>query len=227
MMLFADESVDRPIVERLRQDGHDTLYIAELSPSITDDAVLREANSRHALLLTEDKDFGELVYRLGRVHAGVVLIRLAGLPPSSKAETVAKVLQDHATELDQEKGSGWVLLPGSQTRFGNTALRSSVSRVAPAQEVRQGILCLVRKLGLGTPLHETRFRAWPLHTKRSFPEVCFQTEFGNQAEGFLQQWRAVFISRLLGIDHREALCLSNHEQPCIRTDNRVDGASVS
>jgi predicted nuclease of predicted toxin-antitoxin system len=50
-------------------------------------------------LLTEDKDFGELVYRLGRVHAGVVLIRLAGLPPSSKADTVAKVLQDHAAEL--------------------------------------------------------------------------------------------------------------------------------
>ncbi len=99
MILLADESVDRPIVERLRHDGHDTVYVAELSPSITDDDVLREANSRNALLLTEDKDFGELVYRLGRVHAGVVLIRLAGLPLLSKAETVAKVLQEHAAEL--------------------------------------------------------------------------------------------------------------------------------
>ena len=40
MILLADESVDRPIVERLRQDGHDTLYIAEMSPSISDDDVL-------------------------------------------------------------------------------------------------------------------------------------------------------------------------------------------
>jgi predicted nuclease of predicted toxin-antitoxin system len=110
MMLVADESVDRPIVERLRRDGHDTLYVAELSPSITDDEVLREANSRKALLLTEDKDFGELVYRLGRVHTGVVLIRLAGLQLSSKAEMVAKVLQVHAAELP---GAFSVITPGA------------------------------------------------------------------------------------------------------------------
>jgi uncharacterized protein DUF5615 len=41
--LFADESVDRPVVERLRQDSHDVVYVAELAPSITDDDVLREA----------------------------------------------------------------------------------------------------------------------------------------------------------------------------------------
>jgi predicted nuclease of predicted toxin-antitoxin system len=110
MMLFADESVDRPIVERLRQDGHDTQYVAELSPSIADDEVLREANNQEALLLTEDKDFGELVYRLGRVHAGVVLIRLAGLPPSSKADVVAKVIQDHSSELP---GAFTVISPGT------------------------------------------------------------------------------------------------------------------
>lgn len=68
MILLADESVDRPIVERLRGDGHDTVYVAELSPSITDEQVLQKANSRNALLMTEDKDFGELVYRLGRVR---------------------------------------------------------------------------------------------------------------------------------------------------------------
>lgn len=98
MISVADESVDRPIVERLRHDGHNVTYVAELSPSISDEPVLQEASIRNALLLTEDKDFGELVYRLGRVHAGVVLIRLAGLPPAVKAETVANVLQDHGTE---------------------------------------------------------------------------------------------------------------------------------
>src|SRR5438552_14411857 len=99
MILFADESVDRPIVERLRQDSHDVSYVAELSPSIADDEVLREANSRNALLLTGDKDFGELVFRLGKVHAGVVLIRLTGLTPAVKAETVATLVRDHAAAL--------------------------------------------------------------------------------------------------------------------------------
>jgi predicted nuclease of predicted toxin-antitoxin system len=110
MILLADESIDGPIVERLRQDGHDTTYVAELAPSISDDDVLREANSRSALLLTEDKDFGELVYRLGRVHAGIVLVRLAGLPAAAKADTVAKVLQDHAAELP---GAFTVIAPGA------------------------------------------------------------------------------------------------------------------
>ena len=110
MILVADESVDRQIVERPRQDGHDTNYIAELAPSISDDDVLNQANSRSALLLTEDKDFGELVYRLGRVHAGIALIRLAGLPPGAKADIVAQVLQDHAGEL---QAAFTVISPGA------------------------------------------------------------------------------------------------------------------
>jgi predicted nuclease of predicted toxin-antitoxin system len=99
MNLLADESVDRPIVERLRQEDNDVLYVAELYPSVTDDEVLKQANHRSALLVTADKDFGELVFRQARVHAGVVLLRLAGLPASAKAETVAKVFRDHAAEL--------------------------------------------------------------------------------------------------------------------------------
>lgn len=50
-------------MERLRHDGHDVLYVAKLSPSITDEEVLQQANDRGALLVTADKDFGELVFR--------------------------------------------------------------------------------------------------------------------------------------------------------------------
>ncbi len=59
MNLVADEGVDRPVVERLRQDGHDVVYVAGLSPSVPDDEVLQPANARSAVLLTADKDFGE------------------------------------------------------------------------------------------------------------------------------------------------------------------------
>ena len=69
MNLFADESVDQAVVERLRQDSHDVLYVAELAPSIADDEVLREANARSAVLVTADKDFGELVFRQGVIHS--------------------------------------------------------------------------------------------------------------------------------------------------------------
>ena len=99
MNLLADESVDKPIVELLRQDGHDVLYVAEMQPGIPDDVVLQRANEHHALLVTEDKDFGELVYRQGLVHLGVILIRLAGLLPQTKARIVSKVLAERAAEM--------------------------------------------------------------------------------------------------------------------------------
>lgn len=99
MKLVADESIDRPVVERLRRDGHDVVYIAELAPSITDEEVLEQANNRGALLLTADKDFGELVFRQRLAHPGVVLLRLAGLSNTEKAEIVAGVCREHGAEL--------------------------------------------------------------------------------------------------------------------------------
>jgi predicted nuclease of predicted toxin-antitoxin system len=99
MNLLADEGMDRPVVDRLRREGHAVLYVADMTPGITDDEVLDEANRQGALLVTGDKDFGELVYRLGRVHQGVVLVRLAGLPLPFKADVVARAIHDHEAEL--------------------------------------------------------------------------------------------------------------------------------
>jgi predicted nuclease of predicted toxin-antitoxin system len=109
MNLVADEGVDRQIVERLRADGHVVVYIAELAPSIGDDEVLEQANERQALLVTIDKDFGELVFRLNRVAAGVILIRLEGLMPASKAGMVAQAIREHEREL---LGAFSVISPG-------------------------------------------------------------------------------------------------------------------
>jgi predicted nuclease of predicted toxin-antitoxin system len=97
--ILADESVDGPIVYRLRQDGHLVYYVAEMEPGIPDDAVLDLANREAALLLTADRDFGELVYRQHRTTSGVVLVRLAGLSPLRKAEIVSSALEQHTTEL--------------------------------------------------------------------------------------------------------------------------------
>jgi len=99
MKLLADEGVDRPVVLRLRAEGHEVDYIAELAPGITDDEVLARANGADALLLTADKDFGELVFRRGQLHAGVVLLRLFGVPQAIKADIVANSLRTHGAEM--------------------------------------------------------------------------------------------------------------------------------
>jgi len=101
MKFMADENIDRQIVDRLRQDGHTVMSVAEMDPGISDDVVLDLANQEGSLLLTADKDFGELVFRQHRLLTGVVLVRLAGLSPLSKAEAVASAITRHITELPQ------------------------------------------------------------------------------------------------------------------------------
>lgn len=99
MNLLADESVDFPIVKQLRSEGHSVVAIAELSPSISDDEVLEIANAQQSVVLTGDKDFGELLFRLRRVSAGIILIRLSGLSATLKANVVSKAVQEHGDEM--------------------------------------------------------------------------------------------------------------------------------
>jgi predicted nuclease of predicted toxin-antitoxin system len=110
MNLVADESVDGPIVAALRREGHVVHYVAELAAGIPDNAVAEIAEREQAVLLTADKDFGELFHRMHRVSTGVVLIRLAGLTPQQKADVVVAAITRHAGELD---GAFAVVGPGA------------------------------------------------------------------------------------------------------------------
>ena len=99
MIYLCDEGVDREIVSRLRSDGYQVLYIAEMSPSISDEAVLAVANARGAVLITMDKDFGELVFRLERISVGVVLVRLPDMRPAERAVMVSGLVREHESEF--------------------------------------------------------------------------------------------------------------------------------
>jgi len=99
MRLLADESVDAPIVTRLRSDGHRVDYVAEMAPGLSDDVVLDHASRGGAILLTADKDFGELVFRLGKATHGMVLSRLAGLSSIAKSQIISDALRIHGQEM--------------------------------------------------------------------------------------------------------------------------------
>src|SRR5687768_2663010 len=99
MKFLADEGVDRQIVDMLRAAGHTVQYVAEMESGIADDLVLNRANEQGALLITEDKDFGELVFRQALVHHGVTLVRLHGLSSEAKAQIVADAIAQHGSEL--------------------------------------------------------------------------------------------------------------------------------
>ena len=63
MKFLADECCDTGLVASLRKDGHDVLYVTEKKAGAIDDEILSDAYKEERILITEDKDFGELVYR--------------------------------------------------------------------------------------------------------------------------------------------------------------------
>jgi predicted nuclease of predicted toxin-antitoxin system len=67
---LADECCDTGLIASLREDGHDVLYVLERKPGVSDDEVLLEAYNEERIMVTEDKDFGELVYRLKKPSNG-------------------------------------------------------------------------------------------------------------------------------------------------------------
>lgn len=99
MKFLADEGVDRLIVETLRKFDFDVHYIIEGTLSLTDDELLYIANTENRVLITRDKDFGELVYRLNQLHAGIILIRLEGYSTEQRTEIVTTIIQQHVNEL--------------------------------------------------------------------------------------------------------------------------------
>jgi predicted nuclease of predicted toxin-antitoxin system len=98
LRIVADESVEGPTVSALRAAGHSVLFIAETSPGIEDAEVLGIARREQALLLTGDKDFGELVFRNRETHSGILLIRSLDEAEENAANTVAAI-QQHGPDL--------------------------------------------------------------------------------------------------------------------------------
>jgi predicted nuclease of predicted toxin-antitoxin system len=80
-----DECADAALCLLLRESGHDVVYMSDVAPRATDADVMSRANSENRLLLTEDKDFGDLVFRQGRPVPGIVLLRIASARRSQKA----------------------------------------------------------------------------------------------------------------------------------------------
>jgi len=99
MNLVADESVDSGIISRLRQMGIGVVSISEVSSGIKDSEVLKTAADNKCLLITEDKDFGELAYRLKLVHSGILLIRLSDTPRKERIAIVADTIEKHFDQL--------------------------------------------------------------------------------------------------------------------------------
>lgn len=99
MDFIADECVDGHVIKALAEAGHVVRSIRDTDPGSTDEQVLMIAHGRACILITEDKDFGDLVFARNAEHTGVVLIRLDGFPPPGKVARVMMAIGHHIQEL--------------------------------------------------------------------------------------------------------------------------------
>jgi len=89
---LVDECTGTSVVDCLRDEGHDVVAVVDVMPEADDTEVLDHAVSEGRIVVTNDKDFGELVYRSGWEHRGVVLLRLRDERAENKVRIIKIVL---------------------------------------------------------------------------------------------------------------------------------------
>lgn len=102
----------RSLAEFLSAEGHDVISAITLGPEAPDETLLRIALEQHRVLVTNDKDFGELAFV--RRHAHGVIVRLIELGVDQQVAALAELLRDHAQEL---QGATFVTVGRGRVRF--------------------------------------------------------------------------------------------------------------
>ena len=93
MRILADENCPADLVNALQTAGHNVVWIRAVAPSTKDPVILTRAQAEDRLILTFDKDFGELAFRVRLPAAsGIILCRLHGLPPERVVAIVLNTL---------------------------------------------------------------------------------------------------------------------------------------
>ena len=116
MRFLADESCDFRVVRALRAAGHDVAAAIETTPGADDSAVIRTSIREQRIVVTEDRDFGRLVYASAMPAHGVILLRY---PTSLRAALPSAVVEFVASRGDQLVGRFVVIEPG-RARIGGS-----------------------------------------------------------------------------------------------------------
>lgn len=92
MRFLLDENVGNKVAQFLNHSGHTVSHIKDIHPGIPDFQVLDLAFSREATLITSDKDFGELVFKYGQAHRGIILLRLQDETSNNKIKALKVII---------------------------------------------------------------------------------------------------------------------------------------
>ncbi|WP_369016117.1 DUF5615 family PIN-like protein [Armatimonas sp.] len=116
MRFLVDECTGPGVAMWLGQQGYEVFSVYDQAQGAMDDALLLKAFSEGWILITNDKDFGEMVYRERRRHQGVIFLRLANERTASKIAVLQALLDNHVERLP----GNFVVVTEDHVRFANT-----------------------------------------------------------------------------------------------------------
>jgi len=115
MRFIVDECTGTRVAEWLRDNDFEVFCVFQESRGPADDEILAKANSENWVLITNDKDFGELVYREQRAHRGIVFLRLDDERAISKIAALKRLLASYSDRLPDS----FVVVTENQVRFAH------------------------------------------------------------------------------------------------------------
>jgi len=113
MRFLVDECTGPAVAIWLRDNDHEVFSVFEEARGMDDDDIIRKALKENWILITNDKDFGEKVYRDGRLHRGIILLRLEDERSSLKVQALSRLLQKYSDRLPDS----FVVVTEKQVRF--------------------------------------------------------------------------------------------------------------
>jgi predicted nuclease of predicted toxin-antitoxin system len=99
MRFLVDECTGAVVARWLREQGHEVFSVFDEARGMADEAILAKALAEHWIIVTNDKDFGDLVFAQGRHHHGIIFLRLDDNRSNTSIAALSGLLQKHGDDL--------------------------------------------------------------------------------------------------------------------------------
>lgn len=113
MRFLVDECTGPKVAAWLRREGHEVFSVFDEARGIEDDEVIQKAYDENWILITNDKDFGEKVYRGRRPHRGIIFMRLDDERATNKIQVLRRLLELYPDRFEDQ----FVVVTETQVRF--------------------------------------------------------------------------------------------------------------
>ena len=96
---LVDVGVGHLVEQYLANNGYDVVSVRALDPKMPDEEIIEIAYNEDRIIITMDKDFGELAYHSAKSHSGVILLRLDDADGIEKTKVISNILKDYSLQL--------------------------------------------------------------------------------------------------------------------------------